>query len=411
MIRSTIQILILVIVIAIVTLLLAAILRRVTNKRRYFRLDRERDFFRQKISQFLQLNMSINLSGAFFGPTSFQWQALEDVLFEFMESVNHRQLIKPKFLALGYVSFYEKQLTSRNPIVRASAADKLGRMQSDSSADKIIVLLDDESAEVVTVAIRALSKIGSRNALRTILERLPGLLKKGFVSQKAVELSIPNFGGDTASVLLDYGRTCENPEIIASILEVLFHMRTTEALAFASDHVHHRNAEVRAKALKLIASLAEDLVDFDATRLAPCLADPVWFVRLHAAKALGNTRHKNGPDMLSKLLLDEKWQVRDAAAVALTRMGDASIGIFLDTLKGNDRYAKEAICEEIEKTRFVDKLIENLVSPVRQYHEKSIAILTIMASLGFVTPLLDYIAEGPSYAIKTRIRSILQTVP
>jgi len=137
------------------------------------------------------------------------------------------------------------------------------------------------------------------------------------------------------------------------------------------------------------------------------LEDRVWFVRLQAAKALGTLRYERAVDKLGALLLDQNWQVRNAAARALTHIGDASLDVFLDILRYKDRYAKGSICEELERTNFTRTLIENLTSPDKRTHEKSRDILRIMHSLNFSTPIYDYLNSGKDNGIKHEMASLI----
>ena len=107
------------------------------------------------------------------------------------------------------------------------------------------------------------------------------------------------------------------------------------------------------------------------------------------------------------LLLDQNWQVRDAAATALTKFGNDSIDIFLKILKYRDLYAKESICEEIEKTNFSSMLIENLASENREIQAKSREILHVMHSLHFSTPLREYLKRSKNEAIGQEIRLLI----
>ena len=110
---------------------------------------------------------------------------------------------------------------------------------------------------------------------------------------------------------------------------------------------------MRAKSLKVIGAAGGGLPPGEKDRVLPLLDDPVWFVRLQAAKALGILRHGKAVPLLAKRLVDDNWQVRNAAATAVVLTSDNAIGIFLDTLGATDRYAKESVCEEIQKTDFV----------------------------------------------------------
>ncbi|MGE5807860.1 MAG: HEAT repeat domain-containing protein, partial [Nitrospirota bacterium] len=147
---------------------------------------------------------------------------------------------------------------------------------------------------------------------------------------------------------------------------------------------------------------------FHAELLLPLLEDPVWFVRLQASRALENLMSERAVDSLGALLLDPNWQVRNAAARALAHIGDASIDVFLNILNHTDRYAKESICEEAERTHFTQRLIENLVSPDVKIHSKSREILKIMHSLNFSTLFHDYLKSGEKDTIKREISLLMQ---
>jgi HEAT repeat protein len=165
---------------------------------------------------------------------------------------------------------------------------------------------------------------------------------------------------------------------------------------------------VRAKSLKAIGAAGGGLPSGEKDRVLPLLDDPVWFVRLQAAKALGVLRHDKAVPLLAKRLVDANWQVRNAAATAVVLTSDDAIGIFLDTLGATDRYAKESVCEEIQKTDFVYRLIDNLDSPGRETYGKSREILSIMESLGYGTPLREYLKSGPDERIRKELTLIVQ---
>ena len=139
--------------------------------------------------------------------------------------------------------------------------------------------------------------------------------------------------------------------------------------------------------------------------MQPLLDDPVWFVRLQAAKAVAALRHCSAPALLAKRLTDDKWQVRNAAATAIVRAAADPAGIFLETLDATDRYAKESICEEIQKTGFVYRLIGELESPDGAACAKSRKILDIMASLGYGSPLEETLKGRPGGRIGEELKT------
>ena len=80
----------------------------------------------------------------------------------------------------------------------------------------------------------------------------------------------------------------------------------------------------------------------------------------------------------------------------------------LATLGATDRYAKESVCEEIQITDFVNQLIGNLGSPGREAYGKSREILRIMESLGYGTPLREYLKSGPDERIRKELTLIVR---
>lgn len=389
-------------------LLFAAVFRRVSHARKYKELDRQREFYREKLKDALRSGKAFQTMNDFLSShRSIKFQAIEDILLDLINEEEYREDVKKLFNRLGYIAFYEKKLRSRNIITKASAIDKLGKMQSVSSRNKLINMFKSKNPEIISVTIRSLANIGTIEGLKGILKHLPDLYEKWLITRKTIETAFLKFGQPAVPILLEYGKKQSNPKVLAIILDVLSHLCDKMSLPLAIDNLRHENAEVRAKALKVIETTADKLEDSDVAKVISLFEDPVWFVRLRAAKALGNLRYEKAATMLGGLLLDENWQVRNASAMALTKFEDISVEIFLKALRHKDRYAKESICEEIEKTNFVYRLIENLDSSDRNIYEKSKGILNIMHSLNFSTPLVEYMKKGENDKIKSEINLIL----
>lgn len=406
--KLTLMAIILVVLFLILIFMFAATIRRVLHSRKYKKVDKQREAYRERLRSVLDSGEVFQKINDFLSsPKSVKFQAIEDVLLALINEEKYKKDVKELFNRLGYVAFYGKRLKSRNIITRASAIDKLGKMLNKSSTDKLIDMLKTKNAETISVAVRSLSKIGSIEGLKGILEHLPYLLKESLIARKTIETSFINFGIAAIPLLIEYGKKHGDPGITASILEVLSYMPDRMSYSFAIDNLRSKDAEVRAKALKVLGKADIRSIEFNQDLLLSSFDDPVWFVRLQAAKALGNLKYKKAANILGGLLLDENWHVRNAAATALTKFNDTSIDIFRRALKYKDPYAKESICEEIEKTNFISRLIENLDSDDKEIYEKSKKILDIMHSLNFFTPLVEYLEKGESDKIKKEIHLIL----
>jgi hypothetical protein len=410
------KVFILTVAILILLLLAVTVFRRISHGRRYGKLDRLRAFYARELPRAFhtgEVPGSLSLFTA--RPGSLKWQAIEDVLFDLSTDNLFEKQILDLFLDLGYVSHYERGLKSRNVVAKATAADKLGRIRSTSSAENLVDLLDEDNPEIISVAVRSLSKIGTPAALIAILDRMPVLLSRGLISRKMLENSLRVFGRSGVPILLEYAGKNPDPVSEASILEVLAVLAAREALPVALEALRHPNPEMRSKALKLVGAAGDGLEERHKDRVTDLLNDPVWFVRLQAAKALGALRYGKAADRLGDRLCDENWQVRNGAALALTRFGNKAIPIFLGTLEYKDRYAKESICEEIEKTGFIDLLIENMDAGRDEGHPRSMEmskeILRTMISLDYCTPLREYLQRGTNERIKRELALILRGEP
>lgn len=396
---------------AITGFFVATVLRRINARRRYQRLDRERKVFREAVARVLALP-DLDLNELRVSPKDrIRWQALEEVLLDLIPKEEYRERVKEIFRQLGYISYYENRLKRRSVIDRAAAIDRLGGMRSEASVEHLIRMLDSKNSELVSGAVRAITRIRSMEGLRAILDRLPALRGRNLIAQKLVEVSLTKLGKDGALLLLERARGSADPEMVALVLEVISNFEFPEALPFVMERLHDENPEVRAKAAKAFGKVDPGRAGPQAERLFPLLEDPVWYVRLQAAKTLGSMKYAQAGTRIGRLLLDDKWQVRGVAATAVVSLGEGAIDIFWQILRQNDRYANESICEEIGKTELIRRLIDNLGAPAAADYQKSREILETMVSLRFTAQLEEAMASDPRPNIRSELARILEAPP
>jgi HEAT repeat protein len=393
-------------------LFLTSVIRRAYNERKYRKLDHLRKVFDKEIRESLESGAMPGLQGEFIArPGSDAWQAIEDILLRLVNEERYRDEAQKLYSVLGYVSFHEKQLESGYVQVRALSVDKLGRMKSEASVPKLIALLDDKNPEIVSGVVRSLSKIGGQAALRAIIERLPVLLDQSIVTRKAMGMALQSFGADAIPYLVERKSGQDNLWVISCILDILSRLPADpRSVSLAVGHLSSTNVEVRSKALKVLGRAENIRLVRDLPKLVlPLLRDPVWFVRLQAIRSIRALKDESAAPSIGNLILDENWQVRNEAAQALTVLGDHALDIFIGILTGSDRYAKDSICEEMEKTNFSGRLIKNLKAGDRVIQKKSRQVLELMYSLGFSTPLSEYLEREADETEKELIRAMMKT--
>jgi HEAT repeat protein len=386
-----------VLLLLIAILLFASVIRRLYNERKYRTLDALRDHYDKVIQAAINaddLDRAVRECAA--PPNSNAWQAVEDVLMKLIGRERHTEDARQLFARLGYITHYEEQLANKNVHVRSMSIDKLGRTGSTASVSKLAGLLDAEDPEIVSITVRTLNKIGGEEALLAISKRLPSLLDGSIVAGKTVQTALLAFGPCAVSHLVEMQDWRDNPGVISSRLEILSRLPAEAGSArLAIRYLSNPDAEVRSKALKVLGRLENNRFAPNLPALIiPLLDDPVWFVRLQAIRSAGALKCTEAAGPTARLIYDRNWQVRNEAARAVILQGQRSLDVMLEVLSGTDRYAKDSVCEEIEKTGLSAQLIENLNGQDPDLQTKSRQILEFMRSLGFSATLEAYRGNG-----------------
>jgi len=91
---------------------------------------------------------------------------IEGVLRTMMKKAHREEkdTFKELFARWGYQDYHLAQLTKRDPLERAYAAEILGAFQVEQARDELIKRLNDPVGYVRSTAARALGKIGGKKA-------------------------------------------------------------------------------------------------------------------------------------------------------------------------------------------------------------------------------------------------------
>ena len=182
-------------------------------------------------------------------------------------------------------------LKSKDPKVRALAAEALGRIRDTSAAEPLILLLKDSRVEVRRKAGEALVLISSRKTLDAALA--------------ALQDKDPQVRGYAATILAGHiPGNCKDEKFLDPLI-----------LALGDSSVVVRASACRAlrriKNARAIKPLMQVLTDGDPT------------VRKNAASALGRLRARSAVELLLEMLDDEDKDVRRDAICALGEIGDS----------------------------------------------------------------------------------------
>ena len=202
-------------------------------------------------------------------------------------------------------------LRDKNAEVRQAAALVLGEMKADSAIPALKQALDD-SPEVAFAAAKSLSQLGDDTGRDVLVEVLAGErkdIKPGMLKNAAHEgkSKLHHPGGLVLMGAQDATGAMFGP--------------VSFAFPAVKDAVglHSKGAPARAAAA---AYIARDPDPYAITLLEWALNDEHEFVRLEAARGLGQRGNAESVAKLRPLLDDPHTIVRDFAAAAIVRIGD-----------------------------------------------------------------------------------------
>lgn len=113
-----------------------------------------------------------------------------------------------------------------------------------------------------------------------------------------------------------------------------------------------------------------------------CLKDEVWFVRMHAVRALSEILGGECIPEVVGLLKDDAWLVRDSVKKAMTRHVDPSLHYILQSLRSGDRTSRKDCIEVLEDSGCLIALFEDIFSQDPSIKIKAMLLLEALIRSG-----------------------------
>ena len=259
-------------------------------------------------------------------------------------------------------------------LIRSKSAENLGLIRHEASWPLLVKALEDPNPDIQVVAVRALAAIhhpGSFLPLvdqlhKAVLDPVPNLSVRTLKSA-LVSFPLRNAGELQASL------RHANPRIRFLATDVVREMVWRAAAGdqdfyldrnsmdeetaeiFLADLPFDPNPDVRARAAPVIAYLADPRA---ASTLVTLLADSIWFVRLHAARAFARSRFVSYASRISTALTDPNWRVRETVVRTLRGFGPPGLNLLTAHFLGTrDRFSREQVADEFQRAGLIPQLM------------------------------------------------------
>ncbi len=226
----------------------------------------------------------------------------------------------------GLVEAAYRDLDSRRPLVRVRAADALGTMRVDRAAPQLRGHLRHDDPALRVACARALAELGDVDALPDVV------LALGEVEAPPGEIAdiLLRFGAPGTPHLRGVLSDGRDPAACRLAAAALGEIRTGAAVPELTVALHSGDDELAATAARSLGRVGDigamnELVDL-------LRGDRTWFVRVAAASAIGALDTPVAAPALVGALSAEEWDLRNAAATALSKMGNAGFDAVLHDL-------------------------------------------------------------------------------
>jgi HEAT repeat protein len=246
--------------------------------------------------------------------------------------------------------------TERGVWRRIAALRRLASARHPAAQRLLLAALRDRDPRISAAAVRALGDLGDEWASDLLLDALCDARAARSRIAAQLERLAPKPGASLLSLLRhpDPGVRFWGATLLAPYPEL-----GTAGLVRATEDP---DPNVRAAAVETLGTRNGDAA---ASATLALLRDPVWFVRVHAARSAGRLLGVEAGPSLVRLLGDGRWWVRTAAKDALRGIGPEAAAALLPILLDDDEFARNGAAEVLQDIGFVDALaLESPKSPL-----------------------------------------------
>jgi HEAT repeat protein len=242
---------------------------------------------------------------------------------------------------------------------RIVALTRLARAHHPAARGLVRTALADPDERIAAAAVRALGELGDDWSVDLLLDAL----RQGAVPRSRIAAQLDHLAPLPGTRLLPLLRASD-PAVrfwAARLLAPYPELGEARLIMLT----HDRDPNVRAAAVETLGIRGED--DARAAILAS-LHDPVWYVRVHAARAAGQLLGAAAAPSLVRLLGDTRWWVRTATKDALRGIGSDAVPALLATLADPDAFARNGAAEVLQDLGYLDLLlVEQPDSPTLEH--------------------------------------------
>lgn len=250
------------------------------------------------------------------------------------------------------IPFLEDGLSDGSGLVRALAAEALGKLEGGWRSPRLRNALEDQAGLVKATVLKVLGKSGDRSVI-PLLEK--ALKDEQPVVRLAAAGALYHTGRTEMWVTVRQAASAQNPEERATALRLIGELKDARGLEILLEAVTHTQPSVRGAAASALGDLGKVQ---GVPALERALEDKIPAVKTSAAISLGELGVKDSLVPLRKALADPNPVVKAAVVSALLRVGEPfeAVGSELYELaQNNDPGTRSAVGKAVGRAHGVNR--------------------------------------------------------
>ncbi len=381
------------------------IIRRIYKERFYKALDAARLEYAPLVDSLISSSASLDDPRFKIKVNSVNWLAMEELLLKAAdtEETAQRARVLECFEELGITDLYISDLKQGKKFRAPLCAERLGRIGSKRAVGALISALKTQNRDLKNMAVNSLGLIGDESAIPYLIGLFREAVEKNEdLSIRIIKNALLFFEGRAVPYLIgEVGSS--SWRIRSKALDVLCEVDSPELKGVFLAALKDKEPDVRAKGARGLGRLKD--ADGTVEALIKLASDEYWIVRYQSVRALGLIGSDSAAEVFKSAIGDANWQVRRVAAEAMGGLGLKSVKEFAGVmLRSTDRYAREQVAEELQRSGLIYAFIENLRDPVRS--KVSEELLFDVGNNGVVSPLLDAMGD-PDPVLRCKVAALL----
>lgn len=225
----------------------------------------------------------------------------------------------------------------------------------------------DKDEDVSYFSMLALGRIKSAPAAGILLDYLSGHIHSGQEVASILESFSPIICDEVVKLTNNPG-----PKVRFWAVKILSKLKPHQHIKKITELLKDGSADVRAASCECLGEIGSPE---DKTALRDCLKDQVWFVKMHAVRALHKILGPLAIPEVIPLIRDNNWLIRDSVKQALKAHIDASLPSIEELMRASEDQVKADCIEVLEESGFLEALFKDIFSQDEKLRQKSRQIL------------------------------------